>query len=324
MNDYPRVLTVARETSVIVPEFEAIVAASDRDRERWTDEGHEARVRARRWLLFAAVVWMSLPPLAALEGAIREYAVLDEFLVGLPLVLLLVWAARLSQDQRLRSAILTRAIAASSLVLALVGSLLGPYSWCIVSVLLAVASGRSLQLLGERGLDGSEDPNPSFEPVKFRGILILALVMACTDALTLLYSATMTATWAYFLGGYDAWSSVLPNVGATATAAALMVVNVLGLLRLRTWALISNMLANVGIAALALSGMLTTPPQLSIMLVTTAAIQLVLPLPILAAALGLGGARRYEWVGPVLLRVVVPAMVLATIVSASIRFFASN
>jgi hypothetical protein len=319
MNDYEQALIAARETSVILPEFEAIVAASESDRATWIHEGHDARARARRWLLFAAVVWMSLPPLAALESEIHWHEVLREYLSVLPPALLLLWAARLSHDRRLRSAILTRAIAASTLVLALLTSRIGLASWSVVSVLLAVGSGRSLQLLGERDFDGSEDPNSSFEPVKFRGILILALVIACADASMLLYTATVTCTtaaWAHFAGDYEAWSFVLPTLGMTTAAAALMVVNVWGLLRLRTWALISNMFANVGIAAVALAGMLTTGPYLSAPLVTTAGIQLLLPLPILAAALGLGGARRYEWVGAVLLRVVVPMLVLATIVSA--------
>lgn len=173
-----------------------------------------------------------------------------------------------------------------------------------------------------RVIETSEDHSSSFEPVRFRGVLILALVVACADVVTLLRTITGAGSRlvvAYFAEDYESCAALLPSVGWTAAAAALMAVNIWGLLRLRTWALLSNMLANIAIAAVALGGVLTVGTWIAIALAMTAGIQLLLPLPILAVALGLGGARQYAWVGPVLLRVVVPAAVLVTIVVATLH-----
>jgi hypothetical protein len=322
MSNYERGLSGARATAVSVPEFEAIAADSERDRQAWIDEGREARVRARRWLLLAAVAWMAGPPLWELDGL--QGGILVNYAVTVPMVVLVLWAARLSQERRLRAAILTRAIAASNLLYAICYSMSGELSFCIVSVLLAVTCSRSLRALGELGLDRSDDLDSSFEPVKFRGILILSLVMACADALVLLFGAMLTGmavVWAYFFfEGYELWSwlMMLPQLGLTVAAVVLMTVNVWGLLRLRTWALLSNILSTVAIAALNLSGMLVTEASyLSIALVVTAGIQLLLPLPILAAALGWRETSHVERVGALLLRGVGPVAVLFTLVAAA-------
>jgi hypothetical protein len=307
MSHYERALQLAREAAVVVPEFETIATKSERDREVWEREGSEGRARARSWLLVGAAAWLTMPLIEAVEFASWQHASLGYSMILVP-TLSLLWAARLSRDRRLRPAILTRAIAASNLILALLFSLVGIVASSVVSVVLAVATGRSLQLLGEHGLDGRDQPNSSFEPVKFRGVLILALIMASADALTLLWQASTLL-----------FEQVLPYVGLTLAAAAIMVINVWGLLRLRTWALLSNMIANVVIAALALSWMLGIGRWVAFALATTAVIQLLLPLPILMAALGLGTVGQHERVGRVLLRGVVPAMVLATIVAAITR-----
>jgi hypothetical protein len=327
MSRYEQALSVARTIPVIVPAFEAVATASDDARERWAEEDRDVRARARRWIMLAAAAWLSRP---LLEVVLPDPSWPDptglETLVAyvwmVPPVLVLLWAARLSRDRRLRPNILTRAIAASSLGFALVASFSESNSHCVFSILLAVAMGRSLQLLGERGLDGGEDHSSSFEPIRFRGVLILAVVIACADVVTLLRASAGAGSLvaaSYFVEDYERWASLMPSLGWTAAAAAIMVVNIWGLLRLRTWALFSNMLANVAIAALALGGALAVGGWFVYALAMTAVIQLLLALPILAAALGLGGARQYAWVGPVLLRVLVPAAVLITIVAAALH-----
>lgn len=328
MSSYEQALNVARKTPVIVPEFEAIAMASEHERECHTDEDRDVRARARRWLLIAAAAWLSLPLLRAiLPEAFRPgptgIEILTISVTMVPMAFVLLWAARLSRDRQLRSNILTRAIAASNLIVALLSSFIEDNATCVFSILLAVATCRSLQLLGERGLDGSEEQSSSFEPVRFRGVLILALVLACADTLTLLWTIMGMGSgvvMSYFVGDFEWWdASSLLSIGLTVAAAVLMAVNVWGLLRLRTWALFSSMLANVAIAALALGHMLVVGRWVAIALTTTAVIQLLLPLPILAAALGLGGPRQYAWVAPFLLRVVVPAAVLVTIVAATLH-----
>jgi hypothetical protein len=321
MSSYEQALNVARNTPVVVPEFEAVATASDDERERHTDEDRDAREQARRWLIVAAAGgWLAYPILAVFlpdpfmpDTTIRD--ALGMFVWMVPMALGLLWAAHLSRDRRLRSNILTRAIAASNFVLALLSSFVGVNADSVTSVLLAIATGRSLQLLAERGLDGGEDQSSGFEPVRFRGVLLLTLILACADAVTLLWTTTALVA-SYFVEDFDAWASYLPKAGMTAAAAALMAVNIWGLLRLRTWALFTSMLANVGIAALALSGVLALGWWVTFPLAMTAGIQLLLPLPILAAALGLDGPRQYTWVAPLLLRVAVPAAVLVTIAAA--------
>ena len=322
MSDYERALKQAREMSVRAPGFEAIAAGSDRDRVAWTDEDRDARVRARRWLLLAAATWLMWPIIEALE--MRWFAATGRIVFELPMACLLLWAARLSQDRRLRSALLTRAIAASNLILSVLYALTigNTLATSGLAILLAVCSGRCLQLLGDRGLDGSEDPTSSFEPVKFRGVLILALILACADALTLLFAiawAVIGLAHVVIQDDYVPWSLWLPPIGLTVGAVAVMAVNAWGLLRLRTWALFGGMVANVAIAALALAGTLLGGSYIAVALVTTAVIQLLLPIPILAAALGYGKERRYDRVGPMLLRVVVPALMLFTIVVATME-----
>jgi hypothetical protein len=324
MSSYEQALNVARTTPVIVPEFEAIASASDEERKRHADEDRDARTKARRWFLFAAAAWLLLPLLLRFwsDHFVRYNtgSVILHMYLGmvLPMLSMLLWAAHVSRERGTRANIFIRAIAASNLVLALLCSGDPSKTYCVFAILLTVASSRSLQLLGERGLDASEGHDSHFEPIRFRGVLILTLVLACADAVTLLWSTTISLA-SYFIADPDGYVPHPLRFGLTAAATAIMAVNAWGLLRLRTWALFSSMLANVGIAALALSGVLLVGSWVSITLVTTAGIQLLLPLPILAAALGIGGARRYAWVGPLLLRVVVPAAVLITIVMAMLH-----
>jgi hypothetical protein len=323
MSSYEQALNVARKTPVIVPEFADVAAASDEDRKRHTDEDRDTRERARRWLLLGAAAWLSCPLLVffvpePFPPDATKFDVLFRYVVITSMVLMLVWAARLSRNRQLRSNILVRGIAAWNLVYAIGFSFSEFNVNCVLSVLLAITTGRSLQLLGERGLDGS-DGSSSFEPVRFRGVLIVALVMAGADTMMLLGATAGAGSFvvaSYFVEGLEVWGHQLPNLGLSAAAAALMGVNVWGLWRLRTWALFSSMIANVGIAALALSGWLPVGDSYAIALASTAGIQLLLPLPILATALGLDGPRQYAWAAPLLLRVVVPAAVLVTIVAA--------
>lgn len=320
MNSYERALSGAREQALKLPEFEGVVEASERDRVRWAEEDRDARVRARRWLLFAAVLW----PLFAVSWVVRfpewdrdaALVIANLVSVSTPTPFLL-WAAWLCRRRQFRAAIITRGIAASNLGLALMWALLNEWPELLVlAILLAVAGGRTLQVLGTRDLDGSDDPDSGFEPVRFRGLLTLALIMACTDAMTLLLissSALTTLVWAAWSGESEYLGAWLPLI-LLLVASALMLVNIWGLSRLRTWALFTNMFANVAIAVLALRGMFTVSPLLAWLLATTAGIQLLLPIPILAAALGHPLPDRRDRVISILLRVVVPGLVLITIV----------
>jgi hypothetical protein len=261
------------------------------------DDDRDARNRVRRWLIVAAAAWLSLPLLAVVlpDASVPGTTWPEAFAMyvrTLPMALVMLWAARLSRHPGLRANILTRAVAASSLVLAAIGLFSESNSSCVFSVMLVIATGRSLQLLGTRGLDDRSDR--SFEPVRFRGVLILALILACADVVTLLRTiagAGSRMAASHFIEGYPSYAFLVPDVGWTAAAAALMAVNVWGLLRLRTWALLSMTLTNLAIVALAVV-LLAMLSWVAIALAMSAGIQLLLLLRILAASSSTGTRRR--------------------------------
>jgi hypothetical protein len=327
---YEQALTAARLSPLTLPSFEAIADAADRDRVAWSRADQDDRARARRWLWISAALWLLLPLDAIAIGVLGPHGglrpminsiVLDVVLMVLPPALLSIWGAHLTRDRRFRAAILSRAIAASNLVVALlyaasVGGLFG----AVFASLLAIASARTLALLGDRGLDGRDDPSTEFEPVRFRNVLIVALIMAFADALTLGFSSVVAGVrmLGFALAGYEIGS--LLALGLTVAAALLMIINVWGLLRLRVWALFGTMLSNLGVAALAMQGMLALNLYVAMGLLATAAVQLLLPVPILAAALGDEQAgRSHQQLGKIV-RLVVPALVVATVVLAALNF----
>jgi len=327
---YEQALTAARLAPVTLPPFEAIAHAADRDREARQREDQLDHARARRWLWVSAALWLLLPldafvpvvlGLPGASWAAVAGTALDVAVMVLPPALVSIWGARLTRDRRFRSAILSRAIAASNLAVALIyAASVGGVFGAVFASLLALASARCLALLGDRGLDGSDDPGSAFEPVRFRRLLIAALIMAFADALTLGFSSTVAGvrTLGFALSGLATGFPV--ELALTVAAAMLMVVNVGGLLRLRTWALFGTLLSNLGIAALALQGMLAINLYVALALTVTASMQLLLLVPVFAAVRGGREAgRSHERLGAIV-RVLVPALVVLTIVLAAINF----
>lgn len=193
------------------------------------------------------------------------------------------WALRRLSEPRLGAQLLCRAVWWSSLVVGLLISLnYGETPDKVLGAIIAVACAAALRSVGERGLD-VEDPQSPFAPVRFRGHLLLALVMAAADALTLAFSGLLQLRF-----GMQGWTlgGTLDYAGPTVAAAAVMGIAVWGVYRLRTWALFLNLVANIAIAYLALEGTLGLSPTVSVALATTAAVQCFIPVPILAAAAG--------------------------------------
>lgn len=200
----------------------------------------------------------------------------------LPLFVL-VWAFRRMSRPQLGAQLLCRAVWWSSLVVGLLISLnYGAIPDKVLGAIIAVASAVALLSVGERGLD-VQDPDSPFAPVRFRGHLLLALVMAAADALTLAFSGLLQLRV-----GMRGWNllGTIDYAGPTIAAAIVMGIAVWGVYRLRTWALLLNLVANIAIAYLALEGTLRLSPSVSVSLATTAAVQCFIPVPILAAALG--------------------------------------
>ena len=198
-------------------------------------------------------------------------------------VFVLAWAFRRLSQPRLGAQLLCRAAWWSSLVVGLLISVnYGETPDKVLGSIIAVASAVALLSVGERGLD-MQEPDSPFAPVRFRGHLLLALVMAAADALTLAFSGLLQLRL-----GMRGWNllSTLDHAGPTIVAATIMGIAVWGVFRLRTWALLLNLVANIAIAYLALEGTLGLSPSVSVSLATTAAVQCFIPVPILAAALG--------------------------------------
>jgi hypothetical protein len=231
---------------------------------------------------------------------------------------MLAWAARMVTRPTFAAQVLVRAIAVSNLVVALllalsVGGMIGALS----QVVIAFGCFRVLRLLGDRGLDTS-DPESEFRPIAFRGFLILALIMAFADAQTLMFSAL---TQGSYLFTDDRTWLIASRAAPTLLAAVVMAINVWGLMRLRTWAMLLNIVANLVIARLALTGALGVNIYVAASLSLTAAVQLMLPVPILATWWGDSGAGGRGWrFGFAALRFSVVAALIATFLAATSNF----
>src|SRR5690606_24437844 len=153
---YEQALTAARLAPVTLPPFEAIAHAADRDREARQREDQLDHARARRWLWVSAALWLLLPldafvpvvlGLPGASWAAVAGTALDVAVMVLPPALVSIWGARLTRDRRFRSAILSRAIAASNLAVALIyAASVGGVFGAVFASLLALASARCLAL----------------------------------------------------------------------------------------------------------------------------------------------------------------------------------
>lgn len=221
----------------------------------------------------------------------------DALSLSIP-TLLCVLATFLLHRRHLGSQILARATWWSNLILGMLVSISGTDGE-VVGIMLALGSGLALLAMGRAGLD-EEAPAGRFHPVAFRGSLILALVMALADTQSLLFFGVLSIM--------EPFPSVLPLA-----CAVVMAVAVLGLYRLAVWGLALNLVANVAIAGMGLTGILKLPDPIVAALVTTAVLQLLLPLPLLVALMRGAPARprrgRNLW--PALAVVVVVMMALS-------------
>jgi hypothetical protein len=122
-----------------------------------------------------------------------------------------------------------------------------------------------LWILGDHGLRGSR-PGP-FRPAAFEGLLTLSLVMGVADAVLLAVVAWMGPTLSV--------PALLLAVWLIASAWALF--------RLRTWGLAAMALGNLAEVGFAASGLLDVPFQFIAMFLATAAVQVLLPVPVYGA-----------------------------------------
>jgi hypothetical protein len=198
---------------------------------------------------------------------------------GLPAGLLALSAA-LAHHGRTGSQLLARGVWWANLVLGTLLCLAGGGSERLFGLSLVIATGAPLLAMGRMGLD--EDDEGAFRPVAFRRTLSLAMIMAVADAQALVF-------WGILKLRHDSWTrGPLPQETQGVIllmAAAVVLVGIVGLYRLRVWGLLVAALGALGLIVLAASDVCGLERPLPESLVATSVIQLLLPVPIVAAIL---------------------------------------
>ncbi|NVB36554.1 hypothetical protein G6O69_01830 [Pseudenhygromyxa sp. WMMC2535] len=185
-----------------------------------------------------------------------------------------VLASVLVARQRTWTQLLVRACWWSSLLAASVGLWTELGTLPLLMPTLLLASGIGLWSLGELPLD-VHAPDGGFPLIRHRELVVVMLVFAVADVETLLASAL----------NHDEPGSL--GYALTDLACALtMIVGIIGLYRLRAWGFALVVLANLGIAGLALGGLLNYDPGFSVLFATTAGIQIGLGIPLMRALSG--------------------------------------
>ncbi len=226
--------------------------------------------RARRFLATAGAVT------SAASFSLSQDDWPNPFL--LPVGLLLVSAALLWRRD-LGSQLLARAIWWSNLLLGTLIAISAHASEQRLGVTLALGSGLALLVLGRLGVDDA-DRAGAFVPVALRGTLTASLVMALADAQTLLLFGGVVL--------YIACTRDAPprSVGAgallTASGVALTLAGY-GLFRLRGWAVLLNLFANLVLVGAVLGNVGDLPQPLRLGWAATAGIQLLLMTRLLLA-----------------------------------------
>ncbi|MFK7991222.1 MAG: hypothetical protein AB8I08_34720 [Sandaracinaceae bacterium] len=195
---------------------------------------------------------------------------------------LLLWVPRLEPQ------VLSRAILWGYLFWAFLGSLL-VRSVEPERLLLSVGLGAAgaLAMLPRDGL--THPPiRGEFAPVAFRGVLVVIMVMALTDALVLGASLLMYSTNA---GMPKASMMTFLGVGSAA-----MFIAVGGLLRMKSWAFALNLVANLGVATLAWC-VDEMPAAMAAGLTATAVLQLLVAAPLARRIAKPGSGDPSAWLG---------------------------
>ena len=238
-----------------------------------TDHVHQRRGRAREVLLWVGA--------ACVAGALPLSMVLAHD--SIPVVIVMLSALGLASAPMARSKslgwqITARAIWWQALAFGLVllaATLVDNVRDALLPAIPMLVGGAALSL-GAAGKIGLDHASAHFVPIAFRRSLIASLVMAMADTIALLFYAGITLTD----HSYHQWSTIL-DAGMFLGAAAVMGVAIAGLFRLKLWALALNIVANIAIAALAITGAFDLPGVIAAGLAATAIAQLLLPLPLL-------------------------------------------
>jgi hypothetical protein len=211
---------------------------------------------------------------------------------------LIVWSRHTSVQ------LLARAVWWSNLILAFVISVSSSGSDEPVAGVLGLGAGLALLAVGRADLD-EDAATGRFVPVAFRGTLICMLVMALADAQSLVLFGS--------LRGLDdrIWTrQSVPLLGV----GVLLLVAVVGLFRLRLWALALTLLSNLALAYVAIANVTELPAPLRYMYVASAAAQWLVALPLVVALVRRRAPQRrpsLEQAGYIAATSIIALMILA-------------
>jgi hypothetical protein len=263
--------------------------------------------RAARWARIAALAVATVGPvIAAFALATMERHLPVAFSVP---VVLLGLSALLVHHGAVGSQILARGVWWANLVLGTLLSIAGGTSERALGLELVIATGAPLLAMGRLGL--GEDPQSAFRPVAFRTTLTLGMTMAVADIQALL-----------FWGVLEVEKESQRTQGMLLLfAATMMMVALAGLYRLRVWGLLFGALCAAGLIGLMASDACELRTPLPQSFIATSLVQLLLPLPILAAIVrGRAPAPR----APSRLARLAPSLVVAALMAASAAVVASG
>jgi hypothetical protein len=238
-----------------------------------TDHVHARRGRARELLLWCGALGVAgaLPLSMLLDGGHVPVVVVMLSALGLA-------SAPMARSRSLGWQITARAVWWQALAFGLVLTAAAVFDDVRDALVPAIPMlvGGAAAALGAAGKVGLDHESAHFVPIAFRRSLIASLVMAMADTIALLFYAGITLTdhsWHH-------WNTLM-EASMFLGAAAVMGVAIAGLFRLKLWALGLNIVANIGIAALAITGAFDIPGVIAAGLAATAIAQLMLPLPLL-------------------------------------------
>jgi hypothetical protein len=205
-------------------------------------------------------------------------------------------AAALVWTNRLTAQLLARGAWWSMLLLAMLAAMSGRRD-AGFGVFVASCSAGALLAAGGAGLAS----RGRFAPVAFRTTLLVSLVLAIAD--------TGAITW------FSVGEATFDHKYAMPCIAVPMIVGVIGLVRLRTWGLIVNALTNAAIIALVHASVLPLPSPLRQLFIASAAVQLVIPLPMFVSIVRGRAPSPDAWRRT---KTIVPIAMILAIVGASL------
>ena len=215
-----------------------------------------------RWQLLLATV-------GALIAALAMGSFIDKAGPLLLPTVALIGAGILIHVRSFGAQLLARAAWWANLVLAVFLAASGSRNERVVGAALAFGCGLALLAAGRKGLAEASD-RQGYAPVRFKATLLLAMILALADTQSLLLFGILKLS---------KWQSHQPSAMLLLSSALAMIIAFVGLYRLRTWGLVTNVLANLAIAAAAWTGSLHLPGPVTTMLITTALLQLIVPIP---------------------------------------------